>query len=132
MVIVFSGLISTINQQKTKNRIQSDLFQTAHSISSILEDKTYLQLPLDLFLLTNQTDLTFLSGNSYTNIMNIADINQNFQVVIPEDLIRKNQNVNFVLNQGTLYSLNFYQLIVFASKEYQGHLLYGYANCFVK
>lgn len=121
VIIAYFSLFGYIFQQKTKILVQADLFQSAHSIASILEDKTYLQLPLELFLETNKT-----------NTMTMTEVNQNFQVIIPDDLIKKDQKIKFVLIQNTFFTLTYHQLTVMANKEFQGHLLSGYANCFIK
>lgn len=128
LIVAYTNLVSLVNTHYTKNYLISNLFNDASSLVSIMEDKSFELMPLELFDISNPLPFAFLATKLHTAEMTLTHFATHFDIVIPEQLATSNYSLVCSYSSFFLDDIEFHQIHLYLLQRYHQTILYGYAS----
>jgi hypothetical protein len=128
LVIVYSNLSAQHHMQTTRDILINKLFNDAHTIAGIIEDKSIEQIPVNLFSSNNPVSITILESSNRTAEMSLPIFANLFAIQIPNDILISNSTVICSISTVLFGEIEFNQFYVYLMKHNNKKIVYGYAS----
>lgn len=128
LVVAYSIAKASVYAKSTISQITCNLFNDAHTLALLMEDKNFEMIPLILFDDNNLLPFDFQIPSNHTIEMTITDFSTQFDLIVPASIASSRHSIICAYSTLFLDSLEFHQFHLYLIKRHHQTIIYGYAS----